>query len=65
MERDVEITPEGKEPLHIGVEVAFQYTDTANVTELAFANTINTPGRRHPSDRPALGDHRRYQPLCA
>ena len=42
-ERDVEITPEGKQPVTIGVEVAFQYTDTATVTELAFANTINTP----------------------
>lgn len=42
-ERDVEITAEGKNPVTIGVEVAFQYTDTANVTELAFANTINTP----------------------
>ncbi len=27
----------------IGVEVAFQYTDAATETELAFANTINTP----------------------
>ncbi len=42
-ERDVEIAPEGKEPFTIGVEVAFQYNDTANVAELAFANTINTP----------------------
>ncbi len=42
-ERDVEIAPEGKTPYTIGVEVAFQYNDTANVTELAFANTINTP----------------------
>jgi DNA gyrase subunit B len=42
-EREVEITPEGKEPFTIGVEVAFQYTDSSNVTELAFANTINTP----------------------
>ncbi|NJO83193.1 MAG: hypothetical protein HC828_10485 [Blastochloris sp.] len=30
--------------LYMGsVEVAFQYTDTPIVTELAFANTINTP----------------------
>ena len=43
MERSVEIAPEGKEPFNIGVEVAFQYTDTANVTELAIANTINNP----------------------
>ncbi|MDX2160523.1 MAG: DNA topoisomerase subunit B [bacterium] len=42
-ERDVEITAEGKQPVSIGVEVAFQYTDAATVTELAFANTINTP----------------------
>ncbi|MCA9905057.1 MAG: DNA gyrase subunit B, partial [Anaerolineae bacterium] len=42
-ERDVQITPEGKAPYTIGIEVAFQYNDTANVTELAFANTINTP----------------------
>jgi DNA gyrase subunit B len=43
MERDVQITPEGKAPYSIGIEVAFQYNDSANVTELAFANTINTP----------------------
>ncbi|GIL12199.1 MAG: type IIA DNA topoisomerase subunit B [Chloroflexi bacterium] len=42
-ERDIEITPEGKAPYVIGIEVAFQYTDSATVTELAFANTINTP----------------------
>lgn len=42
-ERTVEITPEGKKPFSMNVEVAFQYNDTANVTELAFANTINTP----------------------
>jgi DNA gyrase subunit B len=42
-EREIEITPEGKAPYSIGVELAFQYTDSANVTELAFANTINTP----------------------
>ncbi len=42
-ERDIEIQPEGKAPYTVGIEVAFQYTDTANVTELAFANTINTP----------------------
>ncbi|MBN8635146.1 MAG: DNA gyrase subunit B [Anaerolineae bacterium] len=44
MDREVTITPpEGKAPYNIGVEVAFQYTDTAAITELAFANTINTP----------------------
>ncbi|NWF69466.1 MAG: helix-turn-helix domain-containing protein [Chloroflexi bacterium] len=44
IERDVQAAPaEGKDPYSIGVEIAFQYTDTATVTELAFANTINTP----------------------
>ena len=42
-ERDIEITPEEKAPYTIGVEIAFQYTDSATVTELAFANTIGTP----------------------
>jgi DNA gyrase subunit B len=42
-EREVDITPENKAPLRIGVEVSFQYTDSAAVTELAFANTIGTP----------------------
>lgn len=42
-EREVEITPEEKAAYTVGVEVAFQYTDAATVTELAFANTINTP----------------------
>ncbi len=42
-EREVEITPEGKAPYTISIEIAFQYTDSATVTELAFANTINTP----------------------
>jgi len=42
-DREVEITPEGKESYNIGIEVAFQYTDATTVTELAFANTINTP----------------------
>ena len=41
--REVEIAPEGKSPFNIGVEVAFQYTDTPVITELAFANTIATP----------------------
>ncbi len=32
----------------VGVEIAFQYTDSATTTELAFANTINTPdGGQH------------------
>ncbi len=43
LEKDIEITREGKESIVIGVEVAFQYNDSANVVEMAFANTINTP----------------------
>jgi DNA gyrase subunit B len=42
-EREIEITPENKEPFSVGVEVAFQYTDSSTITELAFANTIATP----------------------
>jgi DNA gyrase subunit B len=41
-ERTVPITIDGNER-GMGVEVGFQYNDSANVTELAFANTINTP----------------------
>jgi DNA gyrase subunit B len=43
LEKDIEIAREGKAPITIGVEVAFQYNDSANVVEMAFANTINTP----------------------
>jgi DNA gyrase subunit B len=43
VEKEVEIAPEGKASYSIGVEVAFQYNDSANVVEMAFANTINTP----------------------
>ncbi len=43
LEKDIEITREGKDPIVVGVEVAFQYNDSANVVEMAFANTINTP----------------------
>ena len=42
-EREVEMAPDGKTPFTIGVETAFQYTDSSTVTELAFANTIGTP----------------------
>ncbi len=42
-DREVEVSLEKRGSLSIGVEVAFQYNDTANVTELAFANTISTP----------------------
>lgn len=41
-ERDIEI--EGKEGAYIvTAEIAFQYTDSATTTEIAFTNTINTP----------------------
>ncbi len=43
IEREIEYTPEGKAPYAVGIEVAFQYTDSSTVTEMAFANTINTP----------------------
>jgi DNA gyrase subunit B len=45
LEREIEVIPENKDkkPYTVGVEVAFQYTDSANVTEIAFANTIHTP----------------------
>jgi len=42
-EREVEITPDGKKSFTVGAEVAFQYTDSSTITELAFANTIGTP----------------------
>jgi DNA gyrase subunit B len=42
-EREIEITPEGEPPYMVGIEFAFQYTDSSTVNELAFANTINTP----------------------
>ena len=46
-EREVEIQFEDnghrREPITIGVEVAFQWTDTSTTTELYFANTIHTP----------------------
>lgn len=41
-ERDVDVETK-KNSLSVGVEVAFQYTDSATTTELAFTNTINTP----------------------
>jgi DNA gyrase subunit B len=42
IERETEV--QGKESnFNVGVEVAFQYIDTATTTELAFTNTINTP----------------------
>jgi DNA gyrase subunit B len=42
-EREIEIVPEEKKAFSVSVEVAFQYTEASTVTELAFANTINTP----------------------
>jgi DNA gyrase subunit B len=44
VEREIEVPQaDEKPPISIGVEVAFQYNDSANVIEMAFANTINTP----------------------
>ncbi len=45
VDREIEIEFEGngRKPLTLGVEVAFQYTNTATTTELYFANTIHTP----------------------
>lgn len=43
MEREIEFKPEGKAPYSVGVEIALQYNESATITELAFANTINTP----------------------
>jgi len=41
-EREIDI--EGRDnTFSVGVEVAFQYTDASTLTEIAFANTINTP----------------------
>jgi DNA gyrase subunit B len=42
-EREIEIVPEESPPYFIGVETAFQYSSSATVTELTFANTISTP----------------------
>ncbi|NPV68012.1 MAG: DNA topoisomerase (ATP-hydrolyzing) subunit B [Anaerolineae bacterium] len=43
-EREVVVNEgDDKKQYTIGVDVAFQYTDASTTTELAFANTINTP----------------------
>src|SRR5690606_4236909 len=45
-DREIEIEFEGnngRKPFTLGVEVAFQYTNSATTTELYFANTIHTP----------------------
>lgn len=41
-ERDVDIETK-KDTISVGVEIAFQYTDSSTTSELAFTNTINTP----------------------
>lgn len=41
-DKNIEIQIEGKAPSTVGVEIAFQYNDGSNITELAFANTIGT-----------------------
>jgi len=43
VERDIEYVDRNENPYRIGVEVAFQYSDVATTSELAFTNTINTP----------------------
>ncbi|MCY3979291.1 MAG: ATP-binding protein, partial [Chloroflexi bacterium] len=43
VEREVEYLDRNDNTYKIGVEVAFQYSDVATTTELAFTNTINTP----------------------
>jgi len=42
-EKEVDFVDKKGDPYSVGVEVAFQYTDGATTTELAFTNTINTP----------------------
>jgi len=42
-EREIEYIDKQEKPYSVGVEVAFQYSDSATTTELAFTNTINTP----------------------
>ena len=41
--KDVDFEDKEGNPYSIGVEIAFQYSDAATTTELAFTNTINTP----------------------
>ena len=43
VERDIENVDRNDTTYKIGVEAAFQYSDVATTTELAFTNTINTP----------------------
>lgn len=42
-DKDVDFEDKEGNPYSIGVEIAFQYSDAATTTELAFTNTINTP----------------------
>ncbi len=43
-EREISLGDDGSKKTYVlGVEIAFQYTDASTTTELAFANTINTP----------------------
>ena len=42
-EVEIEFEGDGRKPFTIGVEVAFQYTNSSTTTELYFANTIHTP----------------------
>jgi DNA gyrase subunit B len=42
-QRDIEYEDKRGKPYIVAVEVAFQYSESATSTELAFTNTINTP----------------------
>ena len=42
-ERDIDFEDRNGKPYSVGVEVAFQYSDSSTNVELAFTNTINTP----------------------
>lgn len=42
-DKDVDFEDKQGKPYSIGVEIAFQYSDAATTSELAFTNTINTP----------------------
>ncbi|NDJ76309.1 MAG: DNA topoisomerase (ATP-hydrolyzing) subunit B [Chloroflexi bacterium] len=42
-ELEIEFEDNGRKPFTVGVEVAFQYTNSSTTTELYFANTIHTP----------------------
>ena len=43
VEKSVQMEDRKGDSFEIGVEVAFQYTESSTSTELAFTNTINTP----------------------